>query len=238
MKAAIIAAGRGERLVQRGVSIAKPLVTVGGEPLIARVIRAAAIVQATSVACIVNELEPTPADYLRSGPWPVPLELVTRTTPSSMESLFTLAPFLDKEPFLLFTVDAIFAFKTLQRFIGRARSLSVAQGVLALTRFIDDEKPLWVKTDTRARVLAMGESAGPSRYVTAGFYYFTPEIFAMIDTARLRKLNALRQFLGLLIEKGYALYGVPVSKTIDVDYPEDIEKAERYLKRVEKVCSA
>jgi len=42
-------------------------------------------------------------------------------------------------------------------------------------------------------------------------------------------LTAFRQFLGLLVESGYRVYGIPVSKTVDVDYPEDIRKAEAFL---------
>jgi NDP-sugar pyrophosphorylase family protein len=231
MKAGIIAAGLGERLKQRGILTPKPLIRVNEEPLIARVIRAAASVQATSVACIINDLTPELDSYLHRSSWPVPLEIIKKTTPSSMESLFTLAPLLADEPFLLFTVDAVFPLESLRRFVDRASCIAGAQGVLALTRFIDDEKPLWVKTDRRRRVRAIGEEARMSRYVTAGFYYFEPSIFELVGQARSRDLGALRQFLGFLLESGYALYGLPVSKTVDVDYPEDIEKAEQYVKK-------
>ena len=232
MKAGIIAAGKGERIQGRGVSIPKPLIPVGGEPLIARVIRAAAHVKVTSIACIVNDLDPATADYLRFRSWPVPLDLVTKTTASSMESLFSLAPFLSDAPFLLLTVDAVFQFKSLERFLTKARRLKDGKGVLALTRFIDDEKPLWVNVDGRRRITAMGEAARPSRYVTAGFYYFKPDIFTLIDRAKSMRLNALRQFLGFLMESGFPLYGIPVPKTVDVDYPEDIKEAERFLRKV------
>ncbi len=150
MKAGIIAAGLGERLKQRGILTPKPLIRVNEEPLIARVIRAAASVQATSVACIINDLTPELDTYLHRSSWPVPLEVIKKTTPSSMESLFTLAPLLADEPFLLFTVDAVFPLESLRRFVDRASSIAGAQGVLALTRFIDDEKPLWVKVDRRS----------------------------------------------------------------------------------------
>lgn len=233
MKAAIIAAGRGERLMQGGISVAKPLVPIGGEPLIARVIRAAASVGATSVACIVNDLVPEVIRYLHTGPWPMPLDLVTRTTDNSMESLFSLVPYLREEPFLLLTVDAVFHFEILERFLWKARTLQNARGVLALTRFVDDEKPLWVKTDRRHKIVAIGQAAKPSRYVTAGFYYFNPAVFDLIDVAQARA-KALREFLGLLVENQYNLYGIVVSKTIDVDHPADIEKAERYLKERER----
>ena len=81
-----------------------------------------------------------------------------------------------------------------------------------------------------AEIRALGDAAEPTPYVTAGFYYFDPEIFSIIKTARRNRLQALRQFLGLLLEKGYPVYGVPVSKTIDVDCPEDLRKAKDYLK--------
>lgn len=233
MKAGIIAAGKGERLVRGGISVPKPLISIGGETLIARVIHAAANVKVSSVVCIVNDLNPAVANYLRSRSWPVPLEIVVKTTPSSMESLFSLAPLLHEEPFLLFTVDAIFGFKTLKRFLAKACALNEAKGVLALTQYIDDEKPLWVRMNRHHRIAVLGDAARPCRYVTAGFYYFKPDVFTMTEVARKLSLNALRQFLVLLTESGYSLYGVPVSKTVDVDHPEDIEKAENYLKEVE-----
>jgi NDP-sugar pyrophosphorylase family protein len=235
MKAGIIAAGQGDRLIQGGILVPKPLVTIGGEPLIARAIRAATHVGVTSIACIVNDLNPAVADYLRSTSWPVPLELIVKTTPSSMESLFSLAPLLSDEPFLLFTVDAVFEFNVLRRFLTKARRRS-GDGVLAVTRFVDDEKPLWARLDKDQKIVALGEEARPGRYVTAGFYYFRPEIFSMIDAARIKGLNALRQFLDLLLKNNYSLYGVPVSMTVDVDTPQDIEKAHKYLEEVGEGC--
>jgi NDP-sugar pyrophosphorylase family protein len=223
--------------VRGGISTPKPLIPIEGEPLIARAIRAASSLSVTSIACIVNDLNHAVADYLRTGSWPVPLELVIKTTPSSMESLFSLEPFLKDEAFLLLTVDAVFTFKTLERFVSKARSMDYAQGVLALTRFVDDEKPLWVKMDKDQKIMAMGNSVRHSQYVTSGFYYFRPDIFTMIDSARAAGLNALRQFFGLLMDKGYSLYGVPVSKTFDIDYPEDIKKAEAYLRKVKTECA-
>jgi NDP-sugar pyrophosphorylase family protein len=103
---------------------------------------------------------------------------------------------------------------------------------LAVTRFVDDEKPLWARLDKSQRIVALGDEARPGRYVTAGFYYFKPEIFSLIDAARTRRLSALRQFLGFLLENHFRLYGIPVSKTVDVDTPEDIEKANKYLMEV------
>lgn len=233
MKAAIIAAGQGTRLAAGGVITPKPLVAINGEPMIARVIRMAAKSGASSVACIINDQTADVAEFLDDQAWPVALETVVRTTPDSMESLFHLAPLLRDEPFLMFTVDAIFEFSTLVTFLSQSRTLvqrfPKARGVLALTDFVDDEKPLWALTDANRQIIALGDAAKTSPTITAGFYYFDPSIFEMVATARNRKLSALRQFLGLLIESDFPLYGAMSAKTVDVDYPEDIAKAEAFL---------
>lgn len=235
MKAAIIAAGTGERLIAGGIDTPKPLLPVGGRPLIARIVDAAARLGLSSVACIVNDVKPAVAEYMRSTSWPIPVELTVKTTPSSMESLFCLQPMLRDEPFLLFTVDVVVGFAALQRFLAAATDLPEVDGVLALTDYIDDQKPLWVETDQDCRITVMGEAAAGSRYVTAGFYYFRPDIFTLMPEARARNMSALRQFLGLLITGGYVLHGLPVAKTIDVDYPEDMQKAEAYLREIDEL---
>ena len=209
----------------------KPLVPVGGTPMIARMIRAAAEVGASSVACIVNDLNPEVATYLRRTSWPVPVEMVVRTTPSSMESLFGLEPLLNREPFLLLTVDAVFGRRTLARFLAAARRMNEAAGVLALTRYVDDEKPLWARVGSAREIVGLGETARPSPLVTAGFYYFDPRIFTLIAEARALQLTALRQFLALVLERGLSLFGVSVAKTIDVDHPRDLQTAEAWLRR-------
>ncbi len=235
MKMGIIAAGRGDRLALGGIATPKPLVSVGGRPLISRIIEAGARLKVHSIVCIVNDIKPATAGFLRSGDWPIPVEIVVKTTPSSMESLFCLAPLLSDGPFVLFTVDVIFGQQTVEDFLQNARTLTGAKGVLALTRFVDDEKPLWATIDRSNRIIAMGDAALGSQFVTAGFYYFAPDIFAEIASARRKNLSALRQFLGHLIDEGYPIYGVPVPKTIDVDYPEDIVKAEAYLQEINEV---
>jgi NDP-sugar pyrophosphorylase family protein len=150
-----------------------------------------------------------------------------------MESLFTLAPLLQGGPFVLFTVDTVFREATLARFLTGAATFRDAQAVLALTRFSDDEKPLRVDVGRDHRVRGIGaaaEGAAQAATVSAGFYRFDPAIFDLMDRAREMGLSALRQFLVLLLESEYALYGVTVAKTIDVDRPGDIAKAESLLR--------
>jgi NDP-sugar pyrophosphorylase family protein len=233
MKMAIIAAGLGERMTSGGIATPKPLIPIWGRPLVARIIDAAATLRASSVACIVNDVNPQVERFLRTGPWRLPVELVVKTTPSSMESLFSLEHLLQDEPFLLFTVDVVFSIQTIHDFLGKARMLNGAKGALALTDHVDDEKPLWVAIDETNRITGIGDAAKGTPFITSGFYYFFPEVFRLIPKARRMRLGALRQFLGLIIDEGIPLCGIPVAKTLDVDYPADIEKAEVFVKEIE-----
>src|SRR5262249_31985165 len=133
MKVGIIAAGLGERLQHGGLAQPKPLVPVGGQPLIDYVLAAVAAAGLCEVACIVNEMSRGIEEHCRSR-WPdLHFAFVRRTTPSSMESLFTLQSLLADDPFVLLTVDSVFAPDMLRGFIDRAQTKRDANGVLALS---------------------------------------------------------------------------------------------------------
>ena len=229
MKAGIIAAGLGERLHAAGIVDPKPLVRVAGKPLIDYTLGAIEAAGLREVACIVNELSSGIEDHCRRT-WPrLSFSFVRKTTPSSMESLFTLSPLLGERRFVLLTTDSIFAPAVLVEFLRAADRHGNASGVLALADFVDDEKPLWARMDGHGHITALGAAAANSGLVTAGFYVFDPVIFEEIDAARSARFSALRQFLGHLLERRRDLYGEIVGKTIDVDRPEDITTAEAFV---------
>ena len=195
MKAGLIAAGLGERLRAAGITMPKPLVEVAGKPLIDHVLDAVAAAGIDDVACIFNEEADDVEAHCRRRRGAPRLQIVRRTTPSSMESLFTLAPHLSDAPFLLLTVDAVFAPAVLRDFLAAAARHADADVVLAMTDFVDDEKPLRLAVDDGGRVTALGDAAAGSPLVTAGFYVFHPRVFAEIAAARAARLTALRQYL-------------------------------------------
>lgn len=231
MKAGIIAAGLGERLRAGGYTQPKPLVPVNGVPLIDYVLGAVAGAGISEVACIVNEESRGIEDHCVHQ-WPqLHFEFVRRTTPSSMESLFALESHLSSDRFLLLTVDAIVAPRVLHDFVRAAADTVQADGVLAITDFVDDEKPLWVTLAPDGRLTALGPAAQNSGLITAGFYLLHSGIFAEIAAARAAGCSALRQFLGHLLDCGYDLYGHRVPTTLDVDRPEDIAIAEAFVRK-------
>lgn len=229
MRAALIAAGSGERLRAAGLDLPKPLVPIAGVALIDRVLGAVAAAGIREVACIFNSAADAVEAHCRSAHSALTLHVVRRDTPSSMESLFALQPHLNDDRFLLLTVDAVFGPGLLPAFLSRAARIGDADGVLGVHDFVDDEKPLRVRLDEHDRITGLGEAAAESPVITAGMYVFSPRIFAEMNEARRTGLSALRQFLGHLVRRGYHLYGAPVEKTVDVDRPEDIAAAEAFV---------
>jgi NDP-sugar pyrophosphorylase family protein len=118
--------------------------------------------------------------------------------------------------------------------LATARRHPDADGVLGVTPFVDDEKPLWAMLAEDYRVAQLGPAARNGGLVTAGVYWFSPRVFREAETARRRNLTALRQFFGYLVESGYVLYGHHISKVIDVDRPSDIAMAEAFLAEEEE----
>jgi len=226
MKAGIIAAGKGSRLAAGGILTPKPLVQVGGQTLVARALHEAAGAGAERAALITSPAFPEVAAYLRGGTWPLPVDLTVWDSPNSLESFLALAPYLDC-PFLLLTVDAVFAPGAVGRFVTQARS-APARGALGLTTFQEDESPLYVHLDPEGRITAVG---GPdhSGYITAGCYYFQPEVFQWQPRAQSLGLTALRQFLAMLAQDAYPLVGLDVGSAVDVDRPGDLARAEELL---------
>lgn len=225
MKGGIIAAGVGSRLARGGVTVPKPLVRLLGETLIGRAIREAAQAGAQRLAIIVNPRFPEVISHLSGRAWPVPLDLLVWDSPSSLESFLALKPYLQMGPFLLLTVDAVLASGALAAFVAKACQAQAA-GALGLTDLIDDEKPLYAEVDDTGRIQALG---GPGPYITAGCYFFQPQVFDYEIPARQQGLKALREFLGLLVAAGFPLQGIPVGPAVDVDHPEDIARAEAFL---------
>ncbi len=232
MKAGLIAAGAGARLRDAGIMTPKPLVEIGGRALVDHVLDAVAAAGIDDAVCIFNaEAEgDAVAAHCRTRAGRPRLQIIRRTTPSSMESVFALAPFLADGAALVLTVDALFAPPVLRSFLAAANNLSNADIVLAATDFVDDEKPLHLTLAADGHVVALGEGAAQSALVTAGFYVFHPRVFGEIDAARAARFTALRQWLGHLVARGYRAYGVPIGKTLDVDRAQDIAAAETFVR--------
>lgn len=229
MKAGIIAAGDGSRLVAGGIPTPKPLVTVGGMSLMERTLRGLVAAGVDEITFIVNEHMVEVVEHCQRLSLGIPLHPVIRTTESSMHSLYHLGQHLSGERFVLCTVDSILLPTELEGFVQCFASQREVGLLLAYTDFVDDEKPLRIAIGEGSEVQSIGPQAESSPFVTAGLYGMSPEIFGVLEGAVRSGLQRLRNFLGLLLERGILARGYRLTKAVDVDRPEDIEVAQRFL---------
>ena len=257
MRYAIIAAGEGSRLTQEGVALPKPLVEVGGESLILRLLRIFMVHGATEICVICNDRTPLVEARLKeiqaagislspeAEKTAVPLRYVVKSTPSSMHSFYELADWLDgDEPFVLTTVDTVFRETEFADYLAAFNSCLAAgnDGLMGVTTYVDDEKPLYVETDRRQHITAFMDAVGGTTkhtetedeesgtYVSAGIYGLTPKALQTLRTCVARGESRMRNFQRALLRDGLQLQAWAFSKVLDVDHQSDIAKAEEFLK--------
>ena len=232
MNYAIIAAGEGSRLAQEGVAKPKPLVDICGEPMIGRLINLFRRCNAESISIIVNEQMTEVREYLEGLSLDVPFNLVVKSTPSSMHSFFELSSRIPKGRFCLTTVDTIFREEDFRPYI-EAMEASDCDGMMAVTDFIDDEKPLYVETAPDLNITAFrDERYDGARYISGGIYALNDKAIRVLEECIERGVARMRNFQRALVEAGLHLKAYPMGKILDVDHAGDISKAEAFIKSV------
>ena len=231
MKFAIIAAGEGSRLAREGVKAPKPLIELQGIPIIERLVMLFASQDASSINIIINEQQPDTLQLLKKLQKQYPINIVVKDTPSSMHSLHALSHLLRGEKFCLTTVDTIFKKQEFTEYI-KAFENSNYDGLMAVTDFIDDEKPLYVNTDEDLNITAFADiPTAASRYISGGIYGLQDNALDILDECMAAGIERMRNFQRSLVKSGLHLKAHPFNKIIDIDHAEDIAKAEEFLAR-------
>lgn len=235
MKFAIISAGEGSRLSQEGVALPKPLVQLNSTPMIDRLIQIFTRNGADKIVVIINNEVPLTKEHLMAlqQTSEIPLEVIIKTTPSSMHSFYELSKHLEDDKFCLTTVDTIFHEEEFSRFIQYFKE-SDADGCMAVTDFIDDEKPLYISTDKDLNITGFHDVATPDcKYISGGIYCLTPKAIDTLQGCMDRGMARMRNFQRQLVADGLQLKAYPFRKIVDVDHAEDIAKAEAFLNEKE-----
>lgn len=230
MNYAIIAAGEGSRLAQEGVAKPKPLVDICGEPMIGRLINLFCRCNAESISIIVNEQMTEVREYIESLSLDIPVNLVVKTTPSSMHSFFELSRVIPKGRFCLTTVDTIFREQDFRPYIEAMEADERFDGMMAVTDYIDDEKPLYVQTDDDLNITAFrDERYDGAKYISGGIYALNEKAIDVLADCMERGVARMRNFQRALVDAGLRLKAYPMGKILDVDHAGDIEKAENFI---------
>lgn len=231
MKFAIIAAGEGSRLQHEGVALPKPLVPICGEAMIDRLIRIFRQNGATEIVIIVNTLNPFTEQHikqLKAEGKADDIKLVVKSTPSSMHSFAELAPYLTDDAFCLTTVDTIFNEKDFSNYIQYFKQCTY-DGCMAVTDYIDDEKPLYVATNADLFITGFHDVNEGDKYISGGIYCLRPNALNTLKNCLQQGKSRMRNFQRALVADGLKLKAFPFNKILDVDHASDIVKAEDFL---------
>jgi NDP-sugar pyrophosphorylase family protein len=185
---------------------------------------------AESISIITNEEMTDVHRFLKQVKLPVPLNVVIKTTPDSLHSFYELSPFLQEGKFCLTTVDTIFTERDFLSYIRAFKEDNENDALMPVTDYIDDEKPLYVKTDSDLRITGFLDEATPDiRYVSGGIYGLNEQALSLFRQAMTEGLSRMRNFQRLMISSGLRVKAYPFSKIIDVDHESDIRKAEDFI---------
>lgn len=231
MNYAIIAAGEGSRLAQEGVSLPKPLVHLNGTPMIKRLIDIMMQCNPESLSIIVNEQMTEVREYIEGLTLPVPLHLVVKSTPSSMHSFWEVSrAFPATGKFVLTTVDTIFREDEFRDYVEAFEESDDADGYMAVTSFIDDEKPLYIDVDDRMWITAFRDAPFDGvKYISGGVYGLTPPALGVLDRCMKEGVSRMRNYQRALVDAGLRQRAYPFKKIVDVDHAGDIATAEAFI---------
>ena len=226
MRFGIISAGKGNRLVSEGYGQPKPLVPIGGVPMIERLARIMMRCGAERIAVIVNADNRETAEFVRRLSRELPIDLTVKSTPTPMHSLMELSPYLGQGRFCVTTVDTVFAesrFRAMMDEFAR----TPYDGMMGVTSLIDDEKPLYVDVDGEMMIRGFLDEMGVSRFVSAGIYALKASAFDILkeclDSGQVR----MRYFQRQLLQAGMQLKAFDMEQVVDVDHAGDVVKAQQ-----------
>ena len=221
IRGGIIAAGAGSRLRADGYRVSKPMVPVGGRPLIDHAIDRFRSAGIRHLTIVINEASDDCRQWLKSQAGNFDLDIIVRSTPSSYATFKLVADRLIDTPVVITTVDTVMPVGEFENFVTSASRFPDDAVVLGLTGHVDDENPLWVTLDTsNGRIRRMG--GGNGSHVTAGLYWLP----AKRPDAPAKDFARLRDYLGALVAGGQPVYGIALPSVFDIDRARDVAAAE------------
>jgi len=225
MHGLILAGGDGSRLAADGVATPKALVPVAGRPQILNLIERLTELGCESITCLVREGVDVEA----------PRSVVVRScrTPSSLHTLVAGLAVVPPGPVFCTMVDTVMPLEDWRLvYAGVTEQLRAGSfAVLAVTPFVDDERPVYVARDAAGGATDISDTPRNGTrpvVVTGGVYGFSPGARRLASVA-VASETRMRAFLKLLVGVRAPITTVEVAKIIDLDHKRDLEAADRWL---------
>ena len=232
----IIAAGAGSRLKADGYQGFKPMVPVGGEALIERLIRIFTQNDATAIYIILNTTQKQIGAFIEELPFVkgCPLTILYKDTPSSFHSFYALADSMaahHKTEICISTIDPVFREAAFKGYVETFLRNTALDGLMAVTSFVEDDKPLHVYTDEDLRITRFtGIPMERQPWISGGIYLLRKKALAVAEPAMQAGISKMRNYQQALLDQGLYLKAYDLGKIIDIDHVTDIPLAEALIR--------
>lgn len=228
----ILAGGLGSRFVKEGYEVPKPLVPLFGKPMIGVLIDTLMKSGAEHIYVGANARMQSLLDYLeqlREEGLPV----ITRPiiTDNSYCTLKAASEGINGK-FVAMTCDAIFPKDEFQDYVKKVEESPADVALMGLTRFVEDESPLYARVDESGEVIDYRYGGVPFEegvIVSAGLYGLSGKIMDVIPELGLEP-ESLSDFQRLLaVKTPIKVLPFEFSIAFDVDNTRDRLHAESFL---------
>ena len=217
MNFGIIAAGEGSRLAGEGAAACKPMIELCGKPMIGRLLHLMASCGAKRVAMILNPAMPEVLPYVRvlEKELDLTLDIIVKSTPSSMHSFYEISSLLRGHGrFITTTVDTVFRPEAFRRYAKMWQE--------APENIDGDNEP----------IRAFRDEAWPgAKYISGGIYGLDSKAIGVLQQCMDEGVSRMRNYQRRLLSAGLTLLGHDMGKILDVDHISDIPKAEAFLRQ-------
>lgn len=234
-QAVLLAAGRGTRLGDITRNTPKPLLHVGGRPIVFRIVEGLASAGVRDVTVVTGHLAEILEATLGDGSrWGVALRCVRQEQIDGTARAAALArPFLGEGPFFVGWGDIVVEDANYARVIAAARETGAA---IAVNEVDDPWAGAAVYVDGAMRVLRMVEKppkgTSTTHWNNAGLAVLPPAIWGEVDRLEpsARGEYELPQAIAAFVAAGHPVAAVPIEGPwFDIGTPENLAEARRYF---------
>lgn len=227
----ILAGGEGSRFVKEGYEMPKPMVPLFGKPMIGVLINTLMKCGADHIYVGANARMQILLDYLdqlcREG---LPVEARPIITDNSYCTLKAASEGIDGK-FVALTCDAIFPADEFKEYVERVGDVPADVALMGLTRFVEDESPLYACVDGEGEVVDYRYGGQPYEerpFVSAGMYGLSGGIMKMASELDPKSLSDFQRKLAL--KSAIRVLPFEFSIAFDVDTTRDRIHAEEFLR--------
>lgn len=230
----ILAGGLGSRFVKEGCECPKPMVPLFGRPMIGILIDTLMKSGADRIYVGANARMQPLLDYLqqmKDAGYPVVARPII--TDNSYCTLKAASEGIEGK-FIAMTCDAIFPTDEFHAYVKAVSDSGADEAVMGLTRFVEDESPLYAKLGEDGEVIDYKYGGTPFEgdvVVSAGLYGLSGRIMATIPQMSFQP-ESLSDFQRLLaVATPVKVRPFEFTVAFDVDNTRDLRHAEEFLKQ-------